>query len=346
MIATIPQFMWYFFAAVLAIAGFSIASYIRHKKVSQETLVCPIGHTCDTVIHSDYSKFFGIPIELMGMLYYGIIAFSYLAIGLRSDLAWPEVSLVLLLLSTFAFLFSIYLTFIQAFALKQWCTWCIISASLCTLIFASTLFALDTGVFVEMLGDYRRWFIGAHLLGLVFGLGGATISDTLFFRFLKDLKISKTESSVLHMLSQIIWFGLGIGVLSGLGLFLPASDRLMENAKFLAKVTFVGIIILNGAFLNLYSAPKLVHMSFGKWADTATSALRKARKASFAMGAISIVSWYSVFVLGIMRWNPLSYKAYIAIYGMILAGSLIISQLAEQFLGRKKMPQETPEQTL
>ena len=139
------QSLWYVITALLAVMGFSIATYIRHKKVSMETFVCPIGHTCDAVIHSDYSRFLGIPVEYLGILYYGIIAFSYAALALRPDLNMPLVLLALLIVTTVAFLFSLYLTFIQAFALRQWCTWCLISAGLCTLIFSSTLHALEYG---------------------------------------------------------------------------------------------------------------------------------------------------------------------------------------------------------
>ena len=182
--------LFYGLAALLALIGFSIATYIRHKKASFEALVCPIGHSCDTVIHSDYSRFFGFPIEYLGMLYYALITFSYITLIFRPDLSLPLVSLGLLIVSTVAFLFSLYLTFIQAFALKQWCTWCLISAGLCTLIFSFTLLGSEYG-FISLLAEHRRWFIGAHLLGLVFGLGGATISDIMFFRFLKDLRVSK-----------------------------------------------------------------------------------------------------------------------------------------------------------
>jgi len=121
----------------LAFCGFLIANYIRHhKKNVQEALVCPLKANCDTVIHSDYSKFLGIPVEILGMVYYGLLALSYALITVFPVLGVPLVVSGLLSATFCAFMFSIYLTFLQAFAIKNWCTWCLISAAICATIFA------------------------------------------------------------------------------------------------------------------------------------------------------------------------------------------------------------------
>ncbi len=108
-----------------------IARYIyHHKKHSKEALVCPLKANCDTVIHSDYSKFLGMPIEALGMVYYCSIAVSYGLLVIFPELDMPLIVSGLLLATVCAFVFSIYLTLVQAFALKNWCTWCLISASI------------------------------------------------------------------------------------------------------------------------------------------------------------------------------------------------------------------------
>ena len=122
-----------------AFGGFLIAFYIRHKKSSREVLVCPLNSNCEEVIHSDYSRFFGIPVEILGLLYYGVIAVSYgFIIGLPEYVS-PNLLYILFALSGGAFLFSLYLTFIQAFTLREWCTWCLTSAALSTIIFISSM---------------------------------------------------------------------------------------------------------------------------------------------------------------------------------------------------------------
>ncbi|MBI2065141.1 MAG: hypothetical protein HYT62_03765 [Candidatus Yanofskybacteria bacterium] len=113
-----------------------IARYIRHhKKNVKEALVCPLKANCDTVIHSDYSKFLGIPLEVLGMIYYGLSALSYGLLMIFPSIGTTFVVSSLMLASVCAFIFSTYLTIIQAFILKNWCTWCIISATICAAIF-------------------------------------------------------------------------------------------------------------------------------------------------------------------------------------------------------------------
>ena len=121
----------------LAFVGFLIASYIRHhKKNIKEALVCPLRANCDKVIHSDYSKLLGISVESLGMFYYGLIALAYGLVIIFPNFYLPLVSYGLLIATVAAFAFSIYLTVVQAFILKNWCTWCIISALICLTVFS------------------------------------------------------------------------------------------------------------------------------------------------------------------------------------------------------------------
>src|SRR3989344_4636393 len=63
---------------VVALGGFSIAFHIRRKKQRSEALICPLNADCEKVIHSDYSTFLGLPLELWGLGYYGLVVLSYL----------------------------------------------------------------------------------------------------------------------------------------------------------------------------------------------------------------------------------------------------------------------------
>ncbi|PIR05032.1 MAG: hypothetical protein COV57_01380 [Candidatus Liptonbacteria bacterium CG11_big_fil_rev_8_21_14_0_20_35_14] len=172
---------------------------------------------------------------------------------------------------------------------------------------------------MEFFSEYKFIFLALHLLAMALGLGGATISDIMFFRFLRDLKISHFESSVLKTLSMIIWVGLGLAYISGIGLFLADPERLLESSKFLLKILVVLVITINGLFLNFYISPKLMKISFGKRHKHRDGELHYERKLAFAMGAISITSWYSAFVLGMMRGLPYSFLELLAGYlGLLL----------------------------
>ena len=112
--------------ALLGVGGFFVARYIyRHKKY-QTPLVCPMQFDCHAVIHSDYSKFLGIPVEILGMIYYAFIFFSYAFL-----IIIPIVQAVTL----GALVFSIYLIGVQIFILKKGCSWCLVSALISILIF-------------------------------------------------------------------------------------------------------------------------------------------------------------------------------------------------------------------
>lgn len=129
------EFATHILIIILATFGFFLAWYIRHHKVHDKVMVCMLDSDCHKVVHSDYSTLFWIPLEFWGMWYYGITVVAHSALLFAPHMASDFLIATLLLLTLIAFLFSMYLTSLQAFVLKEWCTWCLISATLCTLIF-------------------------------------------------------------------------------------------------------------------------------------------------------------------------------------------------------------------
>lgn len=132
---------------LVALAGLSLASYIRHCKTKQQPLVCPIDGSCDLVTSSPYAKFLGMPVELLGIAYYSIVALFHLVILFTPGIFTQMTAAVSLALSAAAFFFSLYLISVQAFILKHWCTWCICSAFLCAAIFLTTYLAVPGSLF-------------------------------------------------------------------------------------------------------------------------------------------------------------------------------------------------------
>ncbi|MFH1404512.1 MAG: vitamin K epoxide reductase family protein [Patescibacteria group bacterium] len=122
------------FIMVVAVIGFAISmySFLHHHAFASGT-VCTINETfnCDIVNRGPFSEIFGIPVSLIGVIGYfflGAIAF----VKHRHPEDQP-LSLMLVVLSTLAFLFSLYLTFIEAFILNTWCLLCVASL-LCILL--------------------------------------------------------------------------------------------------------------------------------------------------------------------------------------------------------------------
>lgn len=122
--------------SIIALFGFWLSYHIHQEKKQPKPLVCPLDFNCEAVVNSTYSKFLGIPLEVTGMLYYAVIAISYSTIALYPPLASLEVSLSLYVITTIGFGFSLALTAIQMFILKEYCSLCLISATCSTAIFS------------------------------------------------------------------------------------------------------------------------------------------------------------------------------------------------------------------
>jgi uncharacterized membrane protein len=128
--------------AVFALAGLLIAGYLLlYKFQVLSNLACGSGG-CETVQASPWAVFVGVPVPAWGVAGYLMILVLALA-GLQPRFARSRaVSTLLLLSATIAFLFSMYLTAIEAFRIHAWCRWCVGSAVVATILFALSLLEL------------------------------------------------------------------------------------------------------------------------------------------------------------------------------------------------------------
>ncbi|MDB5254917.1 MAG: Vitamin epoxide reductase [Candidatus Nomurabacteria bacterium] len=123
-----------FIGMIAAVIGFGISWYIRTKQQSNTPLMCPRRSPCETVINSPQAKTLGFSNTSLGMLYYAIVFFLFTYYGTGYG-----VQLILLVVTTIGFLFSLYLVGVQHFKIKQWCVWCLGSAVASTILFVSAL---------------------------------------------------------------------------------------------------------------------------------------------------------------------------------------------------------------
>lgn len=188
---------------------------------------------------------------------------------------------------------------------------------------------------MEILRDLKEYIVIAHAFAAAVGVGGATITDVFFFRFLKDSKISAREANVMRILSEVIWAALLALVITGLLLYIPDAARLNQTPKFLVKVIAVAVLIANGVLLNLYLTPKLTKISFGERHHHEPGELFHIRKIAFASGAVSITSWYTAFILGSLRSLEIEFLPLFAIYSLLIAGAIVGSQVMEYVFERR-----------
>ena len=307
---------------IVALIGLAISYKILYNK-RHEIHVCPIGSNCKTVLASKHNKMFGIPNEINGIIYYGIIVLAY-GITLFDYEPIPALKAFLLTATAGAFLFSIYLTLIQGIQLKKWCTWCLGSAMASTAIFVLTFLYtipyLDS--IIDFLSTQRSVMIFTYSLGFALGLGAITISYFLLYKFLEDFKITKKEKEVFHYVTQVVWIGLFLILISGIGFFLTVPTSVVAILQMIILFT----LLVSEGFITLFAIPHLSKISVKR--KDLSDKLCSWRRSVFAIGAISLASWYTSFVLAYIS------PSYFSLYELLFfyAGILIMSVMASQLL--------------
>lgn len=317
-------------AILASLAGLWASLRIFNEKKKKKKLVCPLRANCDKVVHSTHSATFGIPNEMLGMLYYCLIGMAHAALlSLPHLVDGAPVRYAMLLASLVGVVLSIYFLALQAIVIRAWCSLCLVSAA-ASVVLGLSLFSLVNADTVAAIGEHRTLWIIVHSIGFILGVGAASITDIFFFRFLKDHQVSEEEKGTLEALTGVIWAGLAVLVISGLMLFLPEQARLADSPKFLLKTVVVGAIVMNGLALNLFVSPRMRQLSF-----EGTKPARRFRRLAFALGGISIVSWYAAFVLGSLRHlGSYSFAEGLVGYGALLLVVGIASQLFERLAVR------------
>ncbi len=179
---------------------------------------------------------------------------------------------------------------------------------------------MDQSFFVES----KDIFTLLHVIAVVIGLGGALISDILFTFFSHDRILNNRELRTLNNLSGIVWVSLVIIILSGIGIFFSHPEMYAQSAKFLSKMSIVALISINGYVLHRLVKPHLSRRSF------LTSVHEMyARRTAFTCGAISLVSWLSALVLGLMKRVPYSYLEIMSLYVFVVIVSIIVARSVE-----------------
>jgi len=153
--------------AEIATIGAAVTAYLTITKLSGDPTACPTGG-CDVVLSSPYATVFGLPLALFGFLAYAsMIVFAIAPLLVNSsrqkDLRanserWT--GLLLFMGATAMTIFSGYLMYLVAFAIKAVCIYCVGSALLSTSLFILSIIGRDweevgqlffTGTIVSMI---------------------------------------------------------------------------------------------------------------------------------------------------------------------------------------------------
>lgn len=144
-----------FIVLIFAIAVSGYLSYL--KLVPSAHAVCIPGEIfdCGTVLNSVYSEIMGIPIAWLGLgvnLFVLALLILEPRVNFFAQYSIPLIFGVLL----FAFLFSVYLVYVQAVLITKYCPWCLSHEALVTILFALSvqrLMGWMNSSEVEQVGD-------------------------------------------------------------------------------------------------------------------------------------------------------------------------------------------------
>lgn len=112
-------------AAVVALGGLVDAIYLTIHHYTNEPVPCGAAFDCGSVLTSPYAEIAGIPLAAFGAAaYFAAFSLAILTIFGRGA-AWKFFGIQVTLMS----LFTLWLLYLQAFVLKAYCQYCLISAA-------------------------------------------------------------------------------------------------------------------------------------------------------------------------------------------------------------------------
>jgi uncharacterized membrane protein len=123
---------------LFVVIGIGITSYLSYLKLPGITveMVCPVGgglFNCDAVQNSSYSRIAGVPIAWLGWGCY-LVLLALLATEKRLPIMRDYGIVLQFGVIFFAFLYSMYLVYLQFVVLQALCMWCLMHEATMTVL--------------------------------------------------------------------------------------------------------------------------------------------------------------------------------------------------------------------
>lgn len=129
----------------LCVIGLAVSGYLTFEHyTASTTLVCGDNGivNCANVTTSQWSMLFGLPVALLGLLYYvGMTALFVPAVERR----WPAVVTLRLVGAAVGMVFVLYLVWAEFFGVGQICSWCTVVHVVTLLLLLLTVYERLTG---------------------------------------------------------------------------------------------------------------------------------------------------------------------------------------------------------
>src|SRR5215211_3273247 len=114
----------YAVAALLSLVGLADALYLTIEHVTGQSVRCTIISGCSEVLSSPYAVVAGVPLAVIGAASY----FTVFSLAILALFGYRTAGTLLTPLVIAMFIVSLWLIYLQAFVISEFCQYCLLSA--------------------------------------------------------------------------------------------------------------------------------------------------------------------------------------------------------------------------
>ena len=132
------KFPWsYLVAALISLVGLGDALYLTVQHLTGQSLRCTIISGCSEVLSSPYAQIGPVPLAAVGALAY----FTVFSLAILALFGHRFVRSLLAFLLAAMFLMTVWLLYLQAFVIRHFCQYCLLSAAVTIILMALLVIA-------------------------------------------------------------------------------------------------------------------------------------------------------------------------------------------------------------
>ena len=131
------QLVMYISAAVLSLVGLADALYLTVEHITGQSVQCTIISGCSEVLSSSYAVIAGVPLAAVGAAAY----FTVFSLAILAAFGYTFAKTPLTLLVGAMFFVSLWLVYLQAFVIREFCQYCLLSAAVTTMLLVVVILA-------------------------------------------------------------------------------------------------------------------------------------------------------------------------------------------------------------
>lgn len=163
--------------------------------------------------------------------------------------------------------------------------------------------------------DLHEIYLSIFSIGLALAAGSALLSNVLFADSIRDNTISKDEYRLLRQSRTVVWFGILLYALAGIGLFTLSAEAMLGLGIFYASMVIVALMLGNALIFHYYYLPKIKGRIGKTLCDTDTKSTSSYLIACLILSeSISVVSWLFLILHHALYRLPVSFAAVMTLF--------------------------------